>query len=167
MNHDYFMEKALELAEKSLSNEEFPVGCILEYNGKIISNGNRVHTKVSSVNETEHAEMITLKNYSDKNLNIDPKKLTIYCTLEPCLMCFGSIIINGIGSVVYAYEDVMGGGTSCNLSTLPPLYKDSEIIITPGVLRKKSLKLFKKFFENPENTYWKGSYLERYTLEQD
>ena len=81
-------------------------------------------------------------------------------------MCFGASMIAGLGQIVFAYEDVMGGGTGCELQSLPLLYKKSDIEITPGVLRAESLALFKTFFSNPANTYWKGSLLERYTLSQ-
>ena len=60
----------------------------------------------------------------------------------------------------------MGGGTGCDLSRLPMLYKESEIEVVSGVLRQKSLDLFYKFFNKESNLYWKDSYLERYTCGQ-
>jgi len=75
-------------------------------------------------------------------------------------------MIASIGHIVFAYEDVMGGGTGCDLQSLPAIYKESDIEVIPGVLRAESLALFKTFFSNPANTYWKGSLLERYTLSQ-
>lgn len=81
-------------------------------------------------------------------------------------MCFGAILIAGIGTVVWAYEDAMGGGTGCDRSSLPPLYRDRRITIVPRVLRHRSLALFKDFFLNPSNGYWAGSLLADYTLSQ-
>jgi tRNA(adenine34) deaminase len=81
-------------------------------------------------------------------------------------MCLGALILSGIGQVVYAYEDVMGGGTKCDLSKLTPLYRDHKISIVPNILRRQSLELFKAFFRNPENRYWQGSLLAQYTLNQ-
>ena len=81
-------------------------------------------------------------------------------------MCYGALIISGIGEIVYAYEDVMGGGTSCDLSMLNPLYKNTEISLVPNVLRSESLKLFKTYFLNPETNYLQGSLLETFTLSQ-
>ncbi|MCP4689197.1 MAG: hypothetical protein GY859_14175 [Desulfobacterales bacterium] len=49
---------------------------------------------------------------------------------------------------------------------MAPLYRDSEVIVTPRVMREESLALFQKFFKNPENDYWIGSLLATYTLEQ-
>ena len=94
-------------------------------------------------------------------------ELTLYCTMEPCLMCFGATLLSGIKRIVYAYEDVMGGGTRCDLSGLPILYKDTNVTIVPHVLRRQSLELFKAFFLKPENNYWKNSLLAEYTLAQE
>lgn len=81
-------------------------------------------------------------------------------------MCYSAIMLAGIGRIVYAYEDAMGGGTSCRLDSLPPLYGQRKPVIIPGVLRKESLALFKSFFSNPDNGYWKDSLLEKYTMAQ-
>ncbi len=66
----------------------------------------------------------------------------------------------------YAYEDVMGGGTHCDLSQLPPLYRDNPVAIVPGILRAESLALFKAFFNDPDCRYWNKSQLAEYTLAQ-
>ena len=76
-------------------------------------------------------------------------------------------MLSGISEIVYAYEDVMGGGTRCDFTKLPSLYKNHRISIVPNILRKESLQLFKAFFENPENSYWRGSLLAKYTLSSD
>ena len=81
-------------------------------------------------------------------------------------MCLGALILSGIGTVVYAYEDVMGGGTRCDLKRLTPLYQNHPISIVSNVLRRESLDLFKAYFKDPENAYWRGSLLARYTLDQ-
>ena len=91
-------------------------------------------------------------------------KITVFCTMEPCLMCYGALILAGVGGIVFAYEDVMGGGTGCELFRLKPLYKNSPVTVVPGVMRAESLNLFKTYFSNPANSYWKQSLLAEYTL---
>jgi tRNA(adenine34) deaminase len=81
-------------------------------------------------------------------------------------MCFSAIVLSGIGRIVYAYEDVMGGGTGLDRSDLPPLYRDAKLTVIPGVLRKNSLVLFQRFFADSGNPYWSNSLLSRYTLAQ-
>ncbi len=166
MDYKHFMEKALEQAKKALSANEFPVGCVMVYQNKIILTGSRTGTKGNCINEVDHAEMNALRRLSHMLDDIDTSRITIFCTLEPCLMCFGALLLSGIGEIVYAYEDPMGGGTRCDLTQLTPLYKNSRISIIPNILRNESLELFKAYFSNPKNKYWKGSILARYTLGQ-
>jgi tRNA(adenine34) deaminase len=81
-------------------------------------------------------------------------------------MCFAALTLSRIGKVVYAYEDVMGGGTKCDLDALPALYGILKPHVVGGILRSESLALFKSFFNDPANTYWQGSMLETYTTDQ-
>jgi len=166
MDYEFFMHKALDQAEKALAAGEFPVGCVLVYEGRVLVSSFRSGTGNEIGNEVDHAEMVALRRLIDLKDNIDNRQVTLFCTMEPCLMCLGALLLNGIGQVVYAYEDVMGGGTGCDLAALTPLYRDQKISIVPDILRRQSLELFKAFFRNPDNIYWQGSLLARYTLNQ-
>jgi tRNA(adenine34) deaminase len=165
MDYEYFMRKVLVLAEKALLKGEFPVGCVMVYENKVLVSSSRIHSQGSIINETDHAEIIALQQL-DLKKNIEKSKVSVFCNLEPCLMCYAALIISGIGEIVYAYEDVMGGGTSCDLSTLKPLYQNAKVSITPNILRSKSLKLFKTYFSNPNTHYLQNTLLEQFTLNQ-
>jgi tRNA(adenine34) deaminase len=163
------MELALCEAGKAYAKGEFPVGCVIVRQGAAISSGARTGTGsgLARPSEIDHAEIRALKKLEAMGVIVpDLSDAVLVCTMEPCLMCYAAIILSGIKTIVYAYEDVMGGGTGCDLSRLTPLYKESGVTIVSGVLRSKSLALFQGFFRNPENRYWKNSLLERYTLEQ-
>jgi len=166
MNDEFYMRRALEEAAKALAEGEFPVGCVVADERKIVARGKRKFSKGDFTNEIDHAEMIALRRLAALGKKVNPRKITIFCTLEPCLMCLGAIILSGIRHVVFAYEDVMGGSTQCDLTQLAPLYKHRQISITPNILRAESLKLFQAYFSDPDNGYWKNSLLARYTLRQ-
>ncbi|MBW1725657.1 MAG: nucleoside deaminase [Deltaproteobacteria bacterium] len=166
MDYEYFMQKALSQARNALSAGEFPVGCVVVREDRILTTGARKGTAGNIPNEIDHAEIIALKRLADLEINRDNKKIVLFTTLEPCLMCLGALILSGISEIVYAYEDVMGGGLSCDLKNLMPLYKNSRISVVPNILRKESLELFQAFFNNSENSYWQGSLLADYTLRQ-
>jgi tRNA(adenine34) deaminase len=166
MDYEYFMQKALSQARNALSAGEFPVGCVVVREDRILTTGARKGTAGNIPNEIDHAEMIALKRLADLEINRDNKKIILFTTLEPCLMCLGALILSGISEIVYAYEDIMGGGLSCDLKNLMPLYKNSRISVVSNILRKESLELFQAFFNNSENSYWQGSLLADYTLRQ-
>lgn len=166
MNDEYFMKKALEQAEAALAAGEFPVGCVLVYGTKILATGARQGTAGDRPNEVDHAEMLALRKMSRLDLTLNPQQVSLFSTLEPCLMCFGALMIGGIGRLVFAYEDAMGGGTGCNTAQLPPLYQESNIEIISGILRGQSLALLKAYFSQAQNNYKKHSLLAAYTLNQ-
>lgn len=166
MSDETFMQQALALAEQALAAGEFPVGCVFVFENRVVASGARCGSTGESTNEIDHAEMIALRRFYGLPPGCDPKKTVAYCTLEPCLMCFGALAIAGIGKIVYAYEDIMGGGTKCPLGHLPDLYVSNSPVIVPKILREKSLALFQTFFNRTDSTYLTESILADYTRRQ-
>ncbi len=162
------MDQALEQARIAYGQGQFPVGCVIVQDGQVIASGARSGTsgKGSFFSEIDHAEIRALKSLESSDIRFIPERAVLFCTMEPCLMCFAAIILAGIRTVVFAYEDVMGGGTGMDRQLLRPLYRDAQIKVIPHVLRKKSLDLFYNFFNKDANLYWKDSLLESYTLDQ-
>ena len=167
MNNEKFMDKALELAQEALEKGEFPVGCVMVYREKILVTGARKGTAGNGKNELDHAEMVALRRLIDLEKPVKHGDVTVYATMEPCLMCYAALMLAGIGRIVFAYEDVMGGGSAVELPRLKPLYKNSMITVSGGVRRTESLSLFQAYFSNPANGYWKDSLLAEYTLAQE
>jgi tRNA(adenine34) deaminase len=161
-----FMRQALIEAQQALAAGDFPVGCVLVRNGEIMARGRRVNSQWPASNELDHAEMMALRKLAGGQREAAATGIVAYCTMEPCLMCFAALLLNGVREIVFAYEDAMGGGTNLNLAHLTPLYRQMEVTVTPSVLRADSLALFRRFFADPANSYWQGSHLAEYTLTQ-
>jgi len=164
--HEDYMKESLKEARTALAAGEFPVGCIMVYKGEIISRGRRTNSIPPAANELDHAEIVALRKIFVQHPEIDRAGITVYSTMEPCLMCYVTLLLNGIREIVYGYEDIMGGGTNLDLSLLSPLYREMVVSITPHIMRRESLALFKTFFSEEANTYWQDSPLARYTIEQ-
>ena len=163
--HEHFMRQALVEARKALDRREFPVGCVIVHNDSVIVTGARENSAGQS-NELDHAEIVALRALFDVAPRIDLNRVTVYTTMEPCLMCYATMLVSNIGGVVYGYEDVMGGGTGLTLSSLAPLYAGRRIKVVGSVLRPDCLDLFRAFFRDRDNTYLRDSFLARYTLAQ-
>lgn len=160
------MRQALVEAQQALAAGDFPVGCVLVRNGEVVARGRRVNSRGPAANELDHAEINALRELAGRHPLPDSGGLVAYSTMEPCLMCFATLLLNGIHEIVYGYEDAMGGGTGLDLDRLPSLYQHLEVTVTPSVLRPESLALFRQFFTDPANDYWQGSHLAAYTLAQ-
>ncbi|MGI6657652.1 MAG: nucleoside deaminase [Desulfobulbus sp.] len=162
--HEHFMDEALGEARLALQDGEFPVGCVMVADGAVMARGRRQHTRAGQCNEIDHAEVLTLRSLLAEHPEFDMGRLTVYSTMEPCLMCYATLLLSGIRSFVWAYEDVMGGGTSLPLEQLNPLYAAMRVRLLGRVRRSQSLLLFQQFFRT--GTYWSDSLLARYTLSQ-
>lgn len=162
--HEYFMAEAIAEARLALASGDFPVGCVLVADDAIVGRGRRKNSGEGARNELDHAEVDTLRRLIKSSPGFDCTRLTVYSTMEPCLMCFSTMLLSGIRTYVWAYEDIMGGGTSLPLHQLNPLYVQMDVELVPGVLRQSSLKLFQDFFR--KYSYWEESMLSEYTLAQ-
>jgi tRNA(adenine34) deaminase len=167
MDYEFFMGKAIEEARQALSIGEFPVGCVMVYDDRVLVTGTRRHSAPDKHNELDHAEMLALRRLIDLEQQVDRSKVALFSTLEPCLMCYSALIVNGIRTIVYAYEDVLGGGTKLDLTRLNPFYREMKVAIVQGVLRHESLGLFKDFFSDPNNNYLRGTLLAEHATNEE
>ena len=145
MEHDYtFMSQALELAKKSASEFEVPVGAIITYENKIISCGRNRREALN--NPLAHAEIEAINDASKKLGTWRLSGCSIYITLEPCPMCAGAIINSRIDRVIYGADDSKSGSCNSviNLFELPYNHKPK---ITYGVLKNECSEILSNFFK--------------------
>jgi tRNA(adenine34) deaminase len=163
--HEKFMRLALTEASSALAAGDFPVGCVLVKENRVIASGRRKNSSGEHANELDHAEVNTLKDLMKNTPQYNMNGVTAYSTMEPCLMCYTTLLLSGIRSFVWAYEDIMGGGTNIPLDQLNQLYAKMRVERIPDILRAESLALFQDFF--CRYSYWGDSELARYTLRQN
>ena len=93
------MRAALREARKGLQDEEVPVGAVVVHEGKIIG---RAHNQRERLHDpTAHAEMIALTQAAAALERWRLDGVTLYVTLEPCLMCAGALVNGRVDRVVF------------------------------------------------------------------
>lgn len=96
-----------------------PIGSVICLDNEIIAEGK--NTMLFPVfNPGKHAEMNAL-DYVPTGLWARANEMICYTTLEPCCMCFGRILLSGIGKVVFGATDPEGGA-GCLIHHLPCYY---------------------------------------------
>ena len=89
-NHDFFMNVALEEAQKAFRIAEVPVGAVIVKENKLLSRSHNLREK--DKNPLGHAEILAIREASRKLNSWRLEDCQIYVSLEPCLMCIGAII---------------------------------------------------------------------------
>jgi len=106
----FYLNKAMELAEVSGREGNMPIGAVVVLDGKIIAEG-RNKGMQQKFHPSAHAEMEALARIDLDLLNKRSKEMTLYATLEPCVMCYGTTVLHRIGRLVYGICDVKRGAT--------------------------------------------------------
>ena len=115
------MRRAIRIALDSERTGNPPVGALIVLGNSVIAEG-ASSIAVPVYNPGRHAEIEALRRVP-LDLWRRSREMTCYTTLEPCLMCFGSLLLHGVGRVVYGATD-REGGSHALLDHLPVYYAD-------------------------------------------
>ena len=142
---EYWMSKALELAEQAALRNEVPVGAVIVYDNEIIGRGS--NNPISSNDPTAHAEIIALREAAQKIKNYRLVNADIYVTLEPCAMCAGAMVHSRVKRLVYGAADLKTGaaGSVFNLVAHPQL--NHQVEVTAGVFALETGAMLSQFFK--------------------
>jgi len=113
-------ERAVLLALEAEKAENLPVGAVIALEGKMIAEGKNASLQPELCLH-KHAEIEALRDIP-KDLIEKAREMTLYTTLEPCLMCFGAIMLYGIGRLVFGSADDFGG-PSVSFDHLPEFFE--------------------------------------------
>jgi tRNA(adenine34) deaminase len=144
-NHEKWMREALALARQADAAGEAPVGAIVVIDGEIAGRG--ANAPIARNDPTAHAEILALREAAQKIGNYRLGGATLYCTLEPCVMCAGALVAARVSRLVFGARDLRFGGvrSKFQIADSPVLNHSAEIV--EGVLAVECVALLKKFFE--------------------
>ena len=139
------MARALEQARLASVRGEVPVGAVLVREGALLAEGHNL--TVTTSDPTAHAEVVAIRKAAAGQGDWRLEGTTLYCTLEPCALCCGALLLARVPRVVYGAPDPKAGmaGTLGNLLQDPRLNHRAEV--TSGVLAQTSSTLLQGFFK--------------------
>ncbi len=140
-----FMMLALEESQQALREDEVPIGAVIVKDGLGLA---RAHNqRVARQDPTAHAEILALREASEKLKNWRLVGCTIYVTLEPCPMCAGAIQQARIARLVYGVDDPKAGaaGSVMNITDEPRLAH--RLRVTSGLEEDKCRAQLNTFFK--------------------
>jgi tRNA(adenine34) deaminase len=142
---EVWMQEALLEAEKAFLADEVPVGAVAVFEGNVIA---RAHNQVESLKDASaHAELLCLRKAADFIGNWRLTGVTLYSTLEPCMLCTGAIFSFRLTRVVWGAPDIRQGGDGSYLPLLSSSHPIHRVEVSRGVLADASSILLRSFFE--------------------
>jgi tRNA(adenine34) deaminase len=149
--HDeQFMRVALGEAEVARNDGEVPVGAIVVLDGKIVGRGrNRV---IGSNDPTAHAEVVALRDAASGIGNYRLTGVTVYSTIEPCVMCAGAIVHARVGRLVYGASDPKAGAVVTHLGICSTDFLNHKVIVEGGILEDECRRMLQSFFRERRDT---------------
>jgi len=142
----YFMRQALEQAELALSHHEVPVGAVAVSEGVVVGRG--FNQKEMNRDATAHAEMLALRAAAEALGRWRLSDVTLYVTLEPCVMCAGAMVQTRLGRLVFAAPDRKGGACGSEYNIPRDFRLNHQVETTGGLLAEESERLLSRFFND-------------------
>ena len=142
---EYFMRRALSMAEAAADAGEVPVGAIAVIDGEIIA---RACNQVELLKDaTAHAEILAITQAEAAIGDWRLDKVDIYVTKEPCAMCAGAMVNAHVRRVIYGMPDPRSGaaGTALDVTGFKGMLWNVEV--KPGVLEAECRALIQQFFK--------------------
>lgn len=149
-DHNFFMGVAYKEALRAYKNNEVPIGAIVvDQEGNVIARGyNQVEKHTTQV---DHAEILALKKAANKIGDWRLEGMTLYVTVQPCMMCLGAIYLSRIWKVVYGVVSPKYG-FEVDIKKISGIYQNLHTQIQ-HINYIPSQILLKKFFEKKRRSH--------------
>lgn len=146
---NYFMKKALELAEQAAKEGNEPFGALLVKDDKVVMTGtNQIHTESDP---TFHAELGLIRKFCSSQKRSDLSEYTLYTSCEPCCMCSGAMVWSQLGRMVYSLShEKLAEIAGFNIMIGSQEIFDSspnKPIVESNVLIEEATPIYEKYFK--------------------
>jgi tRNA(adenine34) deaminase len=140
-----YMREAVDLAARGASLGEVPVGAVVVTGGTVVGRGR--NCPIERHDPTAHAEIIALREAALAAGNYRLPGSTLYCTLEPCVMCAGALVAARVERLVFGTRDLRFGGVRSKFRIADSGTLNHAIEVVEGVLAVECVDLLRGFFE--------------------
>ncbi len=139
------MREAIAEAQAAYRRGEVPVGAVAVHNQRVIARSH--NRKEEWTDPTAHAEMIALRQAAQTLGGWRLAGVTLYCTMEPCPMCAGAMVLARLPRLVFAVDDPRSGAAGSVLNVLRSPGLNHQVHVTKGVLADEVKELLDLFFK--------------------
>ena len=145
MTDDALMEAALAQAALASAAGEVPVGAVAVVGGEIIAAG--FNQPISTHDPTAHAEVVAIRAAARHLGNYRLTDVSLYVTIEPCLMCVGALVHARVKTVVYGAAEPRTGALVSAVRALDTPGLNHRFEVRSGVCEEACRSLIQQFFQ--------------------
>ena len=139
-----WMRAALEEARQAEAHGDVPIGAVAVRDGAIIA---RAHNRREIDGDpTAHAEVLTIRAVSKLIGHWRLEGVTLYCTLEPCSMCAGAMVLARLPRLVFGAYDPKAGAGGSVMDLLRHDRLNHRVEVVGGVLAEECGQVIVDFF---------------------
>lgn len=140
------MRRAIELARQAIAVDEAPIGAVIyeTASGAVLAEAHN-RREIDS-DPTAHAEMLAIRAAAQRLGDWRLNRCTLVVTLEPCVMCAGSIVNARLERLVYGADDPKAGAVKSLYTLCQDARLNHRIDPIAGVLAEESAELLRAFF---------------------
>ncbi len=145
-NDEKLMALAIEQARLAAADGEVPVGAIAVIDGTVIA---VAHNRPIALDDpTAHAEMLALREAGRKLHRYRLSGLTMYVTIEPCVMCIGGLVNARVSRIVFGARDDKTGAAGSVYDIGRDGRLNHTIEIAGGLLADECAAVMREFFRD-------------------
>lgn len=140
-----FMRLALAEAKLALAHDNVPIGAVVVKDDEVLSSAH--NERELRGDPTAHAEVLALRQASERADDWRLDGATVYVTLEPCPMCAGALVLARVERLVYGPQDPRAGAALSLYNIVQDPRLNHQLEVVPGVLEDEGAALLTDFFE--------------------
>ncbi len=138
------MRRALRLARRAAEHGDVPIGAVIARGEEVL--GEAGNERELRRDPTAHAEVLALREASERLGGWRLLETTLYVTLEPCPMCAGAITLARVPRLVYGAADPKGGAVGSVIDLFAEPVVNHRPAVEGGLLAADSAALLESFF---------------------
>jgi tRNA(adenine34) deaminase len=142
---EFWMQKALALADYAQQQGEVPVGALVVLKQQCISVG--YNQSIALHDPTAHAEMMALRQAGQVMQNYRLPAAELYVTLEPCAMCATALVHARIARLIYGASDPKSGAVGSQINLAQCAFLNHQFEVVQGVLGEQASLQLSAFFK--------------------
>lgn len=153
-----FMEQAIKEALKAFQADEVPIGCVIVHDGIVIGRG---YNRTESLQDpTAHAEILAITSAAENLHSWRLSDCTLYCTIEPCAMCAGALVLARVERLVFGAFDPKFGACGSIYNIVQDSRLNHQMALSNGVLGDQCAAIMQEFFRKKRSGSRQSPYRE-------